>query len=208
MSFAKILTSVGEYYSEKINTHGPTARGVDWNSTESQHLRFEQLLKICDGVRGPLSINDYGCGYGALADFLIAGGYDFRYRGFDISEGMIAKARELHAGEQRCEFSVDESFLEAADYTIASGIFNVKLNMDDEEWRAYILHTLEKIARLSRKGFAFNILTIYSDKEYMRENLYYADPGFLFDHCKRNFSKYVALLHDYPLYEFTVHVKF
>ncbi len=61
--------------------------------------------------------------------------------------------------------------------------------------------------RFSRKGFAFNCLTSYSDKERMREDLYYSDPCFLFDYCKRHFSKNVALLHDYGLYEFTVLVR-
>ena len=54
---------------------------------------------------------------------------------------------------------------------------------------------------------AFLLLTKYSEKEYMRDNLYYADPLFIFDYCKRNFSKQVALLHDYGLYEFTILVK-
>lgn len=38
----------------------------------------------------------------------------------------------------------------------------------------------------------------------MKDYLYYADPCFLFDHCKRNYSDRVALLHDYGLYEFTM----
>jgi hypothetical protein len=59
----------------------------------------------------------------------------------------------------------------------------------------------------SRKGFAFNVLTKYSDRQHMKKHLYYADPAFLFDYCKKNFSKYVAVRHDYPLFEFTVHVK-
>lgn len=41
----------------------------------------------------------------------------------------------------------------------------------------------------------------------MKEHLYYADPAELFDHCKRNYSRNVALLHDYGLYEFTVLVR-
>jgi len=59
----------------------------------------------------------------------------------------------------------------------------------------------------SIKGFAFNMLTKYSDREYMKEYLYYADPLFIFDYCKRNFSKKVALIHDYELYEFTILVR-
>ncbi|MNE88029.1 hypothetical protein D3C80_1852890 [compost metagenome] len=59
----------------------------------------------------------------------------------------------------------------------------------------------------SRKGFSFNCLTSYSDLEYMRDYLYYGDPCFYFDYCKRAFSGQVALLHDYGLYEFTLLVR-
>jgi len=93
------------------------------------------------------------------------------------------------------------------DYIIASGIFNVRQDILNKEWEQYISDTLTVINDRSSKGFAFNMLTSYSDKEFMRDYLYYANPSFYFDHCKRNFSKHVALLHDYPLYEFTIMVK-
>jgi hypothetical protein len=60
---------------------------------------------------------------------------------------------------------------------------------------------------LSRKGFSVNFLTKYSDPERMRPDLYYADPCLIFDYCKTHFSKNVALLHDYNLYDFTVLVR-
>jgi hypothetical protein len=41
----------------------------------------------------------------------------------------------------------------------------------------------------------------------MQDYLYYADPRVLFDHCKTRYSKNVALLHDYGLYEFTILVR-
>jgi len=72
---------------------------------------------------------------------------------------------------------------------------------------SYILDTLENINEKSKKGFSFNMLTKYSDKELMRGDLYYADPLFFFDYCKRNYSKEISLLHDYDLYEFTILVK-
>ena len=59
----------------------------------------------------------------------------------------------------------------------------------------------------SSRGFSFNCLTKYSDAEKMMDNLFYADPCDLFDYCKWNFSKQVALLHDYGLYEFTIIVR-
>lgn len=204
--FEELLRGVGRYYTAKLCDHGPTPQGVDWNSRESQCLRFEQLLKLCE--RGPaFSINDYGCGYGALVDYMASKGYAFRYHGFDVSEEMILKARELHTSVPRCEFVLLESGLQEADYTAASGIFNVKLEANAEQWTRYVLDTLGRLDRISLAGFGFNMLTAYSDAERMRPDLYYGEPCFFFDHCKRRFSRNVALLHDYGLYEFTILVR-
>jgi len=205
MSYARILGEVRRYYDGKLEAHGPTARGVDWNSSESQRLRFSQLAQICD--RGsPFSINDYGCGYGALIDYLGEHGYKFQYRGFDISPRMVGKARELH-GQNDVSFVTDESDLQPADYTVASGIFNVRLQTAAAEWENYVLAKLEVLNQLSTKGFAFNLLTSYSDRDFMRPDLYYGDPLFFFDYCKKRYSRFVSVIHDYPLYEFTVLVR-
>ena len=204
--FDAILSQKKQYYDKKLGAYGPTPKGVDWNSAQSQELRFEQLLKVCD-TSSPFSLNDYGCGYGALAGYLAGKGYQFKYNGFDLSVQMIDAARGKYGNLRHCAFISDEGNLGVADYTVASGIFNVKLQTSDEEWKGYVLHTLGKIAELSKKGFAFNALTKYSDPEFMRDDLFYADPLFLFDYCKRNFSRFVAVLHDYPLYEFTMLVK-
>jgi SAM-dependent methyltransferase len=206
MDDTKIRGDVESYYSDKIEVHGPTAQGVDWNSPDSQRLRFVQLLKLVDRNQ-PFTINDYGCGYGALADYLRSEGYAFQYLGFDISRKMIAKANELHAAMQGVTLVGKERDLREADYTVASGIFNVKLKAATEAWEGYMLRTLERISSLSKRGFAFNVLTKYSDAEFQRPDLYYADPLFLFDHCKTKFSRFVSLLHDYPLYEFTILVR-
>ena len=48
---------------------GCDALGVDWPNQGSQYLRFVQLLKICDFGQ-PISLNDFGCGYGALLEYL------------------------------------------------------------------------------------------------------------------------------------------
>jgi len=207
MSVAAILQRTARYYEEKLAAHGPTFRGVDWNSSESQSLRFRQLLKACD-LSQPFSVIDYGCGYGALVPFLLDSGCQFEYQGFDISAGMVAQACELHGELGKCEFLADESRLVAADYTIASGIFNVKQDASDEEWEQYVLRTLRRFAELSRRGFSFNVLTKYSDRDRMRPDLFYADPCRLFDFCKTELSRQVALLHDYGLYEFTMVVRF
>ena len=70
-----------------------------------------------------------------------------------------------------------------------------------------MVDALSQMNLLSSRGFASTFLTKYSDADRMLDHLYYADPLFLFDYCKRNFSKNVALLHDYTLYDFTILVR-
>jgi SAM-dependent methyltransferase len=197
---------VDAYYTQKILAHGSTPSGVDWKSASSQELRFEQLLKIiCD--QNSFSIIDYGCGYGALARHLMSSGREFAYVGYDLSLEMLSAARLLNADLPQCRFAEDYASLSTADYTVASGIFNVKLDVPSTEWESYMMATLDRLYELSELGFAFNVLTNYSHSERRRSDLYYADPRNLFDYCKQRYSTNVALLHDYGLYEFTVLVR-
>ena len=120
---------------------------------------------------------------------------------------MIAAARGLRTDDAWTFVAVREQ-LSPADYTLASGIFNVKQHTPSDEWREYVLETMHDLAALSRRGFAFNALTTYSDPARRRDDLYYADPLELFDYCKRRIAPRVSLLHATPLYEFTVLVRF
>lgn len=207
---ADLLRAVERYYTGRVEEHGPTARGVDWNSPESQRLRFRQLARLWEtdeaASGNPIGVIDYGCGYGALLDYLEEQGRPFRYQGFDISEAMLREAAG-RAGRDR-RFTSDAAALERAEFVVASGVFNVKLDAPVAAWEAYVRTTVDRIAGLATRGFAFNALTAYSDPERRRPDLYYADPALWFDHCKRRHSRFVTLLHDYPLYEFTLLVRF
>jgi len=182
---------------------------VDWNSAESQELRFRQLVELVAPSEGPeaRSIVDVGCGYGALLDYLRAGGLPLEYWGLDISEAMVEAARARHEGTTACSFTADPRAIGPVTYAVASGIFNVKLSHPVDTWRAYVMDTLASLDAFGTRGFAFNMLSTYSDPQRRRDDLFYADPRELFDICKRQFSTRVALLHDYPLFEFTIIVR-
>ena len=206
MNATELLGAVNTYYTGRLAEHGPTPRGVDWNSGESQQLRFEQLLRVCDLDASPV-LGDYGCGYGALHDHLQQRGFHGAYRGFDISAAMIETAQHRSAKDGKAKFDTKERVLADADFVVASGIFNVKLQSSLHDWQAYVFQTMDRLAEIGRRGFAFNALTSYSDPERMRPDLYYPDPCVFFDRCKRRYSRHVALLHDYGLYEFTILVR-
>ena len=201
------LDPIKDYFAGKLETYGATPRGVDWNSETSQEARFEQLARIIRNPAEPYSLIDYGSGFGSFYDYLVSKGHRLTFYGLDIVETMVTEGRRLHADVPDCHFTTEEAELPVCDYAVASGIFNIKLEASQEAWTEYVVGLLSRINALTSKGFSFNLLTSYSDADRMRPDLYYADPCFYFDYCKRHFARNVAVLHDYGLYDFTVLVR-
>jgi len=201
-----ILTDVSTYYTTKLAQHGATPQGVDWNGTASHDNRHHQFLRLL--ASDPIaSVLDLGCGYGDFLGFLRKNGHSGHFIGYDISPAMIAEAERLHGRSADREWHVGAEPTEQADYAIASGIMNVKGDVPTAEWHAYVCDILLLLGRSSRRGFAVNMLTMSSDPERRRDNLYYADPVEMLQFCLQNFGRSVALMQDYGLYEFTIIVR-
>jgi SAM-dependent methyltransferase len=203
---AQILSDVAAYYAARLDAHGATARGVDWNGLESHQLRHRQFLRLIENDRDA-SIIDLGCGFGDFLGFVRSAGHRGPFTGYDIAPSMIETARKLHGEGKDRRWRVGAAPAETADFAIASGIFNVKGAVPDEAWLDYILQTLDVLAGAGRKGFGFNILSLSSDPDRRRSNLYYAAPSQTLDYCLSRYGRSVALLQDYGLYEFTVLVR-
>lgn len=201
-----LLDKVSDYYTKRIIEYGATAKGVDWNNEDDQQLRFKELMKIADG-EDKYSLNDLGCGYGALLTHLEFDQRLVKYHGIDVSQSMIDKAKSIHQPCKKADFIVSDHLVTKTDFAVASGIFNVKLSNSDASWKSYILQTLDILNEYSDRGFAFNALTSYADEERKEARLFYANPCELFDLCKRRYARNVSLVHDYGLYEFTMLVK-
>lgn len=208
-----MLDEVLTYYRQKLAEHGPTIRGLDWSNQDRQRLVFEQITKICcsprSGARdGGFSLIDYGCGLGSLLGYLMENSWHCeKYVGFDLLPDMLAAGKKSYVDVKMAEFTDQEDSLEPADYVVASGLITVKADAQFSAWQNYVLEKIQRMWSLAKKGLAFNSLTKYSDPPKMQDHLYYADPCFLFDYCKTNLSRNVALLHDYGLYEFTILVR-
>lgn len=200
------LTEVADLYSQSLQAHGASPLGVGWRTQESQEFRFARLLSIVDSdvlaEGSPFTVNDVGCGYGALWDYIQERGLNVsRYFGYDISDEMLTECRR-RVPPASAEIICSDRATQQADYSIASGIFNVRFEVVDDDWARYMRSAVRLLAESSRRGFAFNAMTTYSD--YQEPHLYYADPLEWFDWCKREITPRVALFHDYALYEWTI----
>lgn len=153
------LSPVADYYSGRLRRWGPTPLGVDWPNRLNQELRFVQLLKLCD-FGAPCSLNDVGCGYGALLGHLWRRHRAARidYMGTDVSARMVAAARRRwrHRGWARFEQAAD--CVRSAEYSLASGIFNVKLTCPLPQWEAAVQQSLTDMNRHSHRGLAINFV--------------------------------------------------
>ena len=209
MSIKDTRKKLNAFFTEKLETYGATPEGVDYNGSQAQEVRFERLVKIVDPSR-PFTIIDYGCGYGAMFDYLHSKEWHFEYYGVDLIEKMVIAGRAAHKDFTNAYFTINEGELPVADYLIAGAIFNnITVDTPYEDWQGFTVETLWRMNALCSRGFSFNMLTKYSDADRMaqRPDLFFGDPCFFFDFCQRNFSHNVALLHDYGIFDFTILVR-
>lgn len=191
------------YYQESFASHGATPAGVGWKDARSQRLRFEKLAYLLTPrPERPVTVNDFGCGYAALFDYLdsLYGVQLARYFGYDVDQAMLDAAHTRT--DSRATLIRAREITQEADYSFVSGTFNVKGGASNEAWSRYVERSVAQLAMRSRIGFAFNLMSTYVD--FTKPDLFYADPAHFFGFCKSRISRYVTLLHDYPLYECTL----
>ncbi|MBQ0821413.1 class I SAM-dependent methyltransferase [Microvirga terrae] len=200
----KTYRQIAEYYSRRLRRFGPTPFGVDWSCVPTQALRFRKLLKICDFDR-PISINDVGCGYGALLGYmaLYHSGGTVDYLGVDVSLAMVRRARKLWSGGMIRFYHGWES-PRSADYSIASGIFNVMLDQPRPRWENFIERTLVHLGATSRKAFAVNFVHEPEQGREATPGLYCASPAQWIDFCEVRLGAEVSLIEGYGMSEFTL----
>jgi SAM-dependent methyltransferase len=139
------------FYDSALEVYGATARGVHWNSKDSQETRFLVLRQLLPEDLSGLTIVDAGCGFADLYLYLAA--HHHRpgcYLGLELLPTMIEKARERVACEiHACDVLQDP--LPAADYYVCSGAMN---NLT----RAESYRFIERCLAAASQGFVFNLL--------------------------------------------------
>ncbi|MGJ5178752.1 class I SAM-dependent methyltransferase [Bradyrhizobium oligotrophicum] len=208
--FGAIEADVDAYYSACVARHGATPRGVDWSCEATQGLRFVQLMKLCD-VSAPFSLDDIGCGYGALVPFLAARfpSCEIDYLGIDLSRAMISRARRRFSGPRR-RFVVAAESPRIADYSVASGIMNVNVGYSRQAWEDYVRAMLQRMFAASRRGFAVNFMRAGDgewDGESTASRLYRTTPDGWAAYCEHQLDAQVEVVSNYGMKEFTLLVR-
>lgn len=203
MSRPAPLAAVAQYYDAKVQRFGPTPLGADWLSMGAVRTRIHQLLHGV-ALDIPLTLNDLGCGWGATLDVLDevwSEGID--YVGIDVAPAMIEAARSRWAGRGGVRFAVGSTCTRQARYTVASGIFNVKLGTTRASWERHIQRTLRDMHANSIDGFAVNFL-LPSTRTRSVPELYTTTPEPWVAFCTQSLGRRVSVISDYGLAEITL----
>lgn len=207
-SLEQIAGDVTDYYSGTLAQHGATPRGVDWSCKPTQELRFIQLLRLCS-FRTAFSLNDVGCGYGALRGFLrqrhrLA---SIDYMGTDLSSTMVDSARHQWGHLPQTKFETAGALLRRADYSIASGLFNVRLHHADADWEPWVELTLRSLHAASQFGFAVNFLAPPQPGETSPQALYRPAVEQWKSFCENDLASTVELVQGYGMREYTLLIR-
>ena len=201
------LKDISKIFNHRVRTFGGTPAGVLWKNSEGQLLRFKVLAGILDDLPSSalVTINDFGCGYGAMYGFLrdLPSIAEITYSGYDISEKMIDTAWQLN-NDRRVTFSKASKIDTPADFTFVSGTFNLKLDVDDDPWNTYVKSTLNQLWLMSDKGLAFNMLDKNRSDQEM--GLYYANAEEYMNFCT-TLSPKITFIDNYKLDEWTIFIR-
>jgi SAM-dependent methyltransferase len=145
-----------KFYTSALKHHGVSAKGVNWNSKDTQELRFEVLLDILPKNLEDFTLVDAGCGFGDFYLYLEKKDrHPKKYIGLDSLYDMYAIASQRTAQEIIIADIIKDD-LPMADFYICSGALNV---LHPFETQLFI----QNCYKSSKKAFVFNVL--YGDKQ-------------------------------------------
>lgn len=157
-----------DYYSNSKNDIGL----VGWSSKKDQIERFKILLDI--GVENGDTILDFGCGLGALYEYMNKKYDNFGYIGIDINEDFIKECKKKFPNVTFKTIKDITEIKDNFDWFIASGAFTVYTPIEN------MMETINVAVTKAKYGVATNFLDssyaknsdLMSIRGYDKEKLY------------------------------------
>lgn len=169
-------------YTRLFERYKISHKSLHWSERKSQHIRFEQFLKVGD-LRGK-SVLDIGCGLGCFYAHLEQKGIECDYLGVDIVPQFIQSANKLYPNAKFIEQNIFTRSIEKQfDYVFASGIFAFgnrlffeKMNktafgLAKKAWvyNIYFPHNDSRFLDLTRSDLIRSIRSLYPSKTHYEE---------------------------------------
>jgi|TARA_B100000315_G_scaffold178743_1_gene167418 cyclopropane fatty-acyl-phospholipid synthase-like methyltransferase len=191
------FAEIGTYYDRLVDEFGHDPRACDYGRPESQAAKFRVISEVMP-LQGK-SLLDVGCGFADFADFLDQYFPGVTYSGVDISEAMVAQARERRPQCDIRRLNILEKSPGQYDVVTANGIFYL-LGDEAPDLMGRLIATMFEAAG---EAVAFNSLSAWAEDPEAGE--YYADPLEVTAFC-RTLTPWVVMRHDYHGRDFTCYL--
>ena len=195
------LDNVRSLYREQFRRHGDSPAGVFWPKGR-QELRWQALTAAVDVPA--FDLLDYGCGLAHMRDWLTRRHPRARYTGVDILEEYIEHARQEapEASVQLVRGPTD--VVGEFDFTVLSGVFNIRYVDDEQEHEAIVFDVLEQLFTRTRQALSVNFQTPFAD--FVQEASHHQNVGRLLDFVVGRLSRRFTVDHATLPYEYTLTV--
>ncbi|MFA6431409.1 MAG: class I SAM-dependent methyltransferase [Candidatus Margulisiibacteriota bacterium] len=205
-----------DYFESLFDEHGNSYKALDWNSPDSQKLRFKIMKELFNyGKKAScITLLDVGCGFGDLYGYLKSDGslsrHRINYSGCDISPKIIQTAKKKYPDAKfEVKNILEDRHTPKYDYIICSGIFNIR-SAEIDDHLAYVKEMIFRVSELATYGVGLNFLSEGSlpiaDPQNLNSSQYfYFNPETVLNFCRHAAPKYI-LRHDYHIGDFTIYL--
>lgn len=191
---------VASFFDKRAEIFGDSIDALDWGSSRTQQLRFALLSEI--GKLEGASLLDVGCGLADFYSFFQQKGMEVKYTGVDLSEKLIAIARDKYPGlDLRFANILEENFGEY-DYVVGSGIHYLKVENNIQ--RSEVI--LKRMFDLCKVGVATNMINAENLSDGALDDHVYAFMPTDALKIARKITKYILLRQDYLPHDFTLYL--
>jgi hypothetical protein len=200
------LESQKRIFSELYAAHADSPMATSSETAEHKRLRFDLLTDLVK-ADDCFSIHDVGMGLADLYAFMKEkfSNRSFVYSGTEIiSEFVEEVSRRFPEIRVFNRDIAQEAPVETYDWVVLSGVFHQRRESTIPEWEAFAGELLKNCFSMANKGIAWNFISPFVD--FYQTDVYYSNMSKWIQFIRDNLSRFFALRHDYPLFEYTVYV--
>jgi len=195
------LNVIKDFYTQYYKDSENKTETVGWSSKKEQEKRFKILLNI--GFKNGDTVLDFGCGLGALYEYMVERYDDFGYIGVDINDEFIKKCKKKYPNVMFKTIKDITDVKHSYDWFIASGAFTVYTPIKD------MMNTINVAFAQAKYGIAANFL----ESTYVKDSDLEAIRGYDKDETYKAFLKefdefhIVNLIDNYLKNDFTIYIR-
>lgn len=199
------------HYESLYRQHGDSHLAVNWLDPAKARMRYGAMLDLIRPSDLPVTLLDFGCGLGHLYDCIL--GYDLlrskiEYSGLDVSKTFVQVCRGKYPDLTFYHLDIfqpdDLCQVPTFDYIVACGTFTERIATPWDDFWSYAQEAVRHLWSHTRKGLAFNVMSIHVDWE--RGDLFHLPFDLAASFVKQELSRHFLIRQDYGLYEYTIYV--